>query len=160
MALSEASKEAAYLRRFFEDLGLGSSKPTSLATDNTGAKALAYNPEHHDKVKHVERRHFYVRELVEEGVLTVPYVATTSNMADFFTKPLAGAQFFTLRNLIMNFERPTPSESAQGQARMTRRARRDQRAGGCRAEDPTVAPAVHTVLIQDPLDPVDLCRSM
>ena len=78
----------------------------------------------------MERRHFYVCELVEDGLLTVPYVSTTSNMTDFFTKPLAAEQFFALRNLIMNFERPTPTESAKGQARMTRRARRVQRAGG------------------------------
>ena len=70
VALDEASKEGVYL----EDLGFGAKKPTSLATDNTGAKALAYNPQHHERVKHVERRHFYVRELVELGVLMVPYV--------------------------------------------------------------------------------------
>ena len=67
VALSEAAKEGVYLRRFLEDLGFSSPAPTSVATDNTGAKALAYNPEHHERVKHVERRHFYVRELVEDG---------------------------------------------------------------------------------------------
>ena len=132
VALSEAAKEGVYLRRFLADLGFGSEPPTAVATDNTGAKALSYNPEHHERVKHVERRHFYVRELVEDGLLTVPYVATTSNMADFFTKPLAAAQFYSLRNRIMNFERPVPDESSRGHARMVRRDRRRQRAGGCR----------------------------
>ena len=132
VALSEAAEEGVYLRRFLADLGFGSDPPTAVATDNTGAKALSYNPEHHEKVKHVERRHFYVRELVEDGLLTVPYVATTSNMADFFTKPLPAAQFYSLRNRIMNFERPVPDESSRGQARMTRCDRRHQRARGCR----------------------------
>ena len=148
VALSEAAKEGVYLRRFLADLGFGSDPPTSVATDNTGAKALSYNPEHHERVKHVERRHFYVRELVEDGLLTVPYVATTSNMADFFTKPLPAAQFYSLRNRIMNFERPVPDESSRGQARMARRDRRHQRVGGCRdaglsarSEDPS-GPAV------------------
>ena len=135
VALNEAAKEGVYLRRFLADLGFGSEPPTAVATDNTGAKALSYNPEHHEKVKHVERRHFYVRELVEDGLLTVPYVATTSNMADFFTKPLPAAQFYSLRNRIMNFERPVPDESSRGQARMMRRDRRHQRAGGCRDAD-------------------------
>jgi hypothetical protein len=103
VALNEAAKEGVYLRRFLADLGFGSEPPTEVATDNTGAKALSYNPDHHEKVEHVERRHFYVRELVEDGLLTVPYVATTSNMADFFTrsKPLPAAQFYSLRNRIM-----------------------------------------------------------
>ena len=100
----------------------------------------------------MERRHFYVRELVEDGVLTVPYVATTSNMADFFTKPLAAAQFYTLRNLIMNFERPVPSEPACAHARMTRRDRRHQRVGGCRD-------AVPTAQLQDLLCPAALLES-
>ena len=137
VALSEGAKEGVYLRRFLEDLGFPSPSPTPVATDNTGAKALAYNPEHHERVKHVERRHFYVRELVEDGLLTVPYVSTTSNMADFFTKPLAAAHFFALRNLIMNFERPVPSESVRAHARVSRRDQRHQRAGGCRDTVPT-----------------------
>ena len=102
MALSEAAKEGIFLRCFLEELGLGSGTPTSLATDNKAARDLAYNPEHHDKTKHIERRHFYVRELVENEELIVPFVSTVANMADFFTKPLTGDSFFRLRNAIMN----------------------------------------------------------
>jgi phosphatidylserine/phosphatidylglycerophosphate/cardiolipin synthase-like enzyme len=93
MALSEAAKEGVFLRRFLDELGLGADSPTSLApptalaTDNKAARDLAYNPEHHEKTKHIERRHFYVRELVESEELIVPFVSTTANMADFFTKP-------------------------------------------------------------------------
>ena len=102
MALSEASKEAVYLSSFISELGLGDGKPTSVATDNTGARSLSYNPEFHERVKHIERRHFYVRELVEDHRITVPFVSTTENMADFFTKPLAAAEFYRLRRIIMN----------------------------------------------------------
>ena len=108
MALSEAAKEGVFLRRFLDELGVGSSSatvvqpPTALATDNKAARDLDYNPEHHEKTKHIERRHFYVRELVENEELIVPFVSTTANMADFFTKPLAGDVFFRLRNTIMN----------------------------------------------------------
>ena len=63
---------------------------------------LAYNPEHHQRTKHIERRHFYVREAVERGEIRVPFVRTDSNLADFFTKPLASKRFFQLRDLIMN----------------------------------------------------------
>ena len=53
-------------------------------------------------MKHVARRHFYVRELVEEGVLRVSCVGTSDNWADFFTKPLQGQHFFCMRAVIMN----------------------------------------------------------
>ena len=76
--------------------------PLDLATDNTGARDLSYNPEHHQKVKHIERRHFFVREAVENLQLNVPYVNTAHNLADFFTKALPPKLFEPLRNTIMN----------------------------------------------------------
>ena len=109
VALSEAAKEAKYLSELLDELGFGSTGPTSLATDSSGARDLSYNPEHHERVKHVDRRHFWVRELVETGLLTVPYVNTCDNLADFFTKPLAAKAFFGLRNILMNVERGSAS---------------------------------------------------
>ena len=59
MALSEAAKEGVFLRRFLDELGVSSGgatsvlPPTSLATDNKAARDLAYNPEHHEKTKHI-----------------------------------------------------------------------------------------------------------
>ena len=62
-------------------------------------------PEHHTAMKHVERRHFYIRELVEDHVIRVPFVATHDNLADFFTKPLKSRDFFRFRDVIMNVPR-------------------------------------------------------
>eukprot|EP00965_Chrysotila_dentata_P117991 3900433-Pleurochrysis_carterae.AAC.1 len=70
--------------------------------DNKSAIDLAYNPEHHQRTKHIDRRHFFVREKVEAHDITVPFVKSADNMADFFTKPLPPRVFFPLRNLIMN----------------------------------------------------------
>eukprot|EP00966_Prymnesium_polylepis_P124640 2882565-Prymnesium_polylepis.1 len=61
MAASEASKEAISLRSLLSDLGFGDDEPTRLHVDNQSAIAVAYNPEHHSRMKHVERRHFFVR---------------------------------------------------------------------------------------------------
>ena len=71
--------------------------------DNAAARATAYmyNPEHHNKVKHIERRHFYIRDMVEALQIEVPYVPTDENIADFFTKPLAANKFFPMRDRIM-----------------------------------------------------------
>ena len=67
MAASEAAKDAVYLSNFLKELGLTSpSQIASLAVDNTAAIDLAYNPQHHKRTKHIERRHYFVRECVEE----------------------------------------------------------------------------------------------
>ena len=102
VAASEAAKEAIYLRGFLAELGCGSEGATALSVDNTAARDLAYNPEHHARVKHIERRHFFVRERVETLEITVPFVRSEQNMADFFTKPLPASTFFRMRNAIMN----------------------------------------------------------
>ena len=47
-------------------------------------------------------RRFFVRELVENHTIRVPFVESAKNYADLFTKPLAGPTFFPLRDRIMN----------------------------------------------------------
>ena len=58
-------------------------------------------------MKHIERRHFFIRELVEDGKIRVPFVKTADNLADFFTKALPPAQFRTMRDVIMNVDSST-----------------------------------------------------
>eukprot|EP00965_Chrysotila_dentata_P063891 2117411-Pleurochrysis_carterae.AAC.1 len=88
IAASEASKEAVYLRSLFADLGLGAAEPTTLSMDNKSAIDLTYDPEHHQRSKHIDRRHFFVRERVEAHDISILFVCSTENLADFFTKPL------------------------------------------------------------------------
>eukprot|EP00965_Chrysotila_dentata_P157812 5213379-Pleurochrysis_carterae.AAC.1 len=73
--------------------------------DNKSAIDLAYNPEHHQRSKDIDRRHFFVRERVEAHDITIPFVCSTTNMADFFTKPLTPKAFFPMRDIIMNVKR-------------------------------------------------------
>ena len=85
MAGSEASKEAIYLGRFLQELDMHESgEPVDVRMDNQGAIDLSYNPESHQKTKHIERRHFFVREAVENNMIRVPFVRTADNLADFF----------------------------------------------------------------------------
>eukprot|EP00965_Chrysotila_dentata_P147665 4875083-Pleurochrysis_carterae.AAC.3 len=84
-AASEAAKEAVYLRAFFGELGLAAKEPSPLSVDSKAAIDLAYNPEHHTRTKHIVRRHFFVREKVEEHAITVR----------------RGPTFFALRDAVM-----------------------------------------------------------
>ena len=97
-----------YLRRFLGELGFSQDEATRLYLDSQSAIDLAYNPEHHARVKHVLRRHFYIREQVEAHELTVPYVNTLDNLADFFTKALDPKAFFPMRDRIMNVQGSAP----------------------------------------------------
>ena len=45
-----------------------------------------------------------MREVVEAEKIRVPYVKSADNIADFFTKPLQGDKFFSMRDKIMNIQ--------------------------------------------------------
>ena len=78
---------------------------------------VAYNPEHHTRMKHVDRRHFYVRELVEQHRIRVPFVSTVNNIADFFTKPLNPRVFIEMRDKIMNVRANVACPSTGGRCK-------------------------------------------
>lgn len=107
VALSESAKDVVYLRKLVSDITSSPcSEPTDLRTDNSAARDLAYNPEYHRRTKHVERRHFFIRDMVEKLELRVPFVRSSDNLADFLTKPLSAKRFFALRAIIMNEKGP------------------------------------------------------
>ena len=92
-----------YFRKFVRGLEPSAVNSSSdLHCDNKAARDLAYNPEHHNKTKHIARRHFFVRDMVESFELNVPFVGTADNVADFFTKALDAKTFFRFRNILMN----------------------------------------------------------
>ena len=53
IALSEAAKDVVYERKWIKGVGHPALKPTLLYTDSKAARDVSYNPEQHDKMKHV-----------------------------------------------------------------------------------------------------------
>ena len=122
IALSEAAKDAVYLRKWVAGVGAPEAGPSTLSTDSKAARDTSYNPEHHDRVKHVERRHFFIRDMVEKFELEVPFVRTDDNLADFFTKPMKSAkQFHALRRKVMNDDTIPALASAPRSSRKARK---------------------------------------
>ena len=104
VALSEAAKEVIYLQKFVRGLVPSLPEgPTVLSTDNKAARDLSYNPEHHDRSKHIARRHFFIRDMVEAQEIVVLWISTEDNDADFFKKPLPPKRFkMPRRRKVMN----------------------------------------------------------
>ena len=57
--------------------------------DNQGALALQRNPTSHQRAKHIDVAHHFVRERVARGELDLLYCQTNKMLADLFTKSLA-----------------------------------------------------------------------
>ena len=96
-------QDVVYTRKLVAGLNAPEPGPTPLSTDSQSARDVSYNPEHHDRMKHVARRHFFVRDMVEEFELEVPFVRTDDNSSDMLTKPMKSVpKFFQFRAFIMN----------------------------------------------------------
>jgi hypothetical protein len=72
----------------------------SLMRDNTSAISVAKNPIFHKKMRHVERRHHFLRDHIEKRDTEMRYINTERQLADIFTKPLDSSQFTDLRGKI------------------------------------------------------------
>ncbi|KGO69328.1 Integrase, catalytic core [Penicillium italicum] len=90
IACAEAAKEAMWIRNFINDLripGVHTDK-VPLYIDNNAALKLTRNPEFHSRAKHIDVKHNFIREKVEEGLIDTQRVNTKDNLADVFTKAL------------------------------------------------------------------------
>lgn len=87
IAASEAAKEVIWLKRLFKDIINYKDIPI-INIDNTAAIRLSKNPEFHKRTKHIDLKHFFVREKVTEGLLSTTQVSTENQLADMMTKPL------------------------------------------------------------------------
>ena len=97
MSISSAAQESVYLLSLCKSLGLDLGGPVLLHGHNQGAIKLAQNQITHSRSKHIDIRHYFVRDLVERKVIQLEYLPTDENLADILTKALAGPKFIQLR---------------------------------------------------------------
>jgi hypothetical protein len=66
MGLTKAVQEAIWVKQFLVELGeLNEDESIAIWKDNQGSIALAKNPEHHRRTKHIDIHHHFIREKVE-----------------------------------------------------------------------------------------------
>ena len=90
MAITEAAKELKWMRQFLTELGCDDHKSaTVLKSDNQGAIALAKNPVSHSRAKHIDLRHHFIRDAIEDKIIWLEYIPTVRMTADSLTKALS-----------------------------------------------------------------------
>ena len=66
--------------------------PTTLYTDNQSAIALAKNPVSYARAKHIDIRHHFVREAIQDKIIWIQHISTSEMTADSLTKALSRAK--------------------------------------------------------------------
>ena len=63
------------------------------------------------RTRHINIRYFYVTDHIADGTIRIEHCPTKDMLADYFTKPLQGLQFYKLRDHIINIDPSSPYHS-------------------------------------------------
>ena len=92
IATGSCCTQLLWMQKLFHDYGFCQEHLT-IYCDNTSAINISKNPVQQSRSKHIEIRHHFIRELVEDGNLTLEFIHTNDQKADLFTKPLESKRF-------------------------------------------------------------------
>lgn len=94
IAASDAAREAAWIKKYVDDLGVVPTiqDPLVIICDNESTIAIANDAMSQKRTRHIHRRFNYIRDEVERGEFDIRKVHTDQNVADPFTKPLLSTE--------------------------------------------------------------------
>ena len=96
MSLSDTSRQLVWIRTLFKELGINLG-PIPLCGDNQGSIFLASNPVQEKRIKHIDLRYHYIREVIRQKQVELLFVEGAENPADLFTKNLGRIKFLKFR---------------------------------------------------------------
>jgi len=96
IAVGSCCAESLWLKKQLSDFGLKLSI-IPLFCDNTNAINLTKNLVQHSIIKHIEIRHHFIKDHVNNGDSEIQFVVSEKQLADLFIKPLDKERFNVLR---------------------------------------------------------------
>ncbi|KAK0597388.1 hypothetical protein LWI29_024823 [Acer saccharum] len=99
IAAGSGCTQLLWMKQMLVDYGFNQGTLT-LFCDNMSAINISKNPVQHSRTKHIDIRHHFIRELVENKCIVLEHVGTNDQLADLFTKPLDATRFKTLSRSI------------------------------------------------------------
>lgn len=86
MSMASCIQESIWLKQFGSELDNSLHKSVQIYCDNQSAIDLATSDGYRQRTKHIDIRHHFIREKLENGTVTVEYISTDQMAADNLTK--------------------------------------------------------------------------
>ena len=100
MAQTELAKDMVFITNLTAEM-FPVVKPVNCYCDNHGCVHVINGLTTTARSKHIQVREFYIRELVQDGLITVLTVPTDDNVSDILTKPLPLPKHAKFANILL-----------------------------------------------------------
>jgi hypothetical protein len=101
IAYSSACQEVESLRLLLRDMGIVCTAVPIFRVDNQPAIRIAAATTSRSKSRHIDYKVHLCRDFVTRGLIDLKYIATTDQLADFFTKQLGPKLFLKFRDQLL-----------------------------------------------------------
>jgi hypothetical protein len=98
IAATEACKELLWMKKFLQELGFKQQQYV-LFCDNQSTIHLAKNSSFHSRSKHIDVRYHWIRDTLNDKLLTLEKIHTDDNGSDMLTKALTRENLETCRSI-------------------------------------------------------------
>jgi hypothetical protein len=105
MAITEVAKEIMWMRHLLHELDIQVETPTTIYVDNQSAIRISENDSAHSRTKHIDIKHHYINDLINQGEVKLEWISTDNQLADIFTKTLQPSTFISLRDRLIHSSR-------------------------------------------------------
>lgn len=78
--MAQGIYELIWLRMLMRGLRLLSKDPMKLYYDNKVTINIAHNPVQHNRTKHIEINRHFIKEKLNEGIISMPFVKSTEQL--------------------------------------------------------------------------------
>jgi hypothetical protein len=86
VALTPAIQELLWLHGLLFELGFNTKETPTIFDDNQSAIAIASNPVHHQRTRHIALRYHFIRDHILKNNVSIQYIHTKLQEADTLTK--------------------------------------------------------------------------
>ena len=100
MALSLAVKELIWIYMLLKTIGVNVQKPCIVYEDNRSTMKIAENATALKRSKHIDIRHHFFREHIDNGLIKLVHVTTEGQLADVMTKMLGRVKFEKFHDIL------------------------------------------------------------
>ena len=77
-----------WIRRLLEELRFSQKMPMLIYCDNKATISIAHSPVLHDRTEHSEGDKHFMKEKIVQGIICIPYLLRTKQIANVLTKGL------------------------------------------------------------------------